>query len=1145
MGSMAGKTATDSTRFGDVLRRHRLAARLTQEELAERAGLSRRGIADLERGERQHPRKDTVALLAEALGLAGAERATFDAAARGMRLLPHLPTAAEGQTDLPAPSVPEPPAPSAFGARLRQLRLAAGLTQGQLAARAGLSERAVNDLERAPERTPRLETVTLLADALSLAPEARAELLATARPATAPNAGLAPATVLPTGTVTFLFTDIEGSTRLLQGLGREHYAALRAEHYQLLQAALATHGGSEVDSQSESSFMVFSTAGQAVAGAIAMQRALAAHPWPAGASVRVRMGLHSGTAQLADGHYIGLDVHRAARIAAAGHGGQVLLSQTTRDLVETDLPADVTLRDLGMHLLKDLQRPEQLSQLVLPDLPADFPPLSTLARQRHNLPIQLTSFIGRERELAELTPLLLAHRLLTLTGPGGAGKTRLSLSLAADVLEQFADGVWHVELAPLADPTMVPQTVAAVLGVREQPGSPLLDVLCGYLRPKTLLLVLDNCEHLIATCAEVAETLLRAAPDLRILTSSREPLGIAGETAYRVPSLPLPDPVQPGQPRDLDLAALARNDCVRLFVERAAATSPALHLTARNAPAIVQIGRQLDGIPLALELAAARTRVLPPEQIVARLDDRFRLLTGGSRTALPRHQTLLALIEWSHDLLSEAERVLLRRLAVFAGGWSLEAAQAVCGDGLGEDVLETLEHLADKSLIDVEPFGEAAEGRYRLLETIRQYARDKLLAASEAERVQDRHLEYCAQLAEAAEPHLRDAEQLAWMQRLEREHDNLRAALAWALEGGKRHSMLRLAGALAYFWDLRGYWSEGCKWLDDALDLDTRQQGGGAAAQSANEPTLPTHGDVALRARVLYGAARLHVWALMDFHGSLARIEESLRLWRELGDKWWMAVALEHVGFLLFGPDHDTATARLEEGVALAREVEDHWPLALCMIRLAQAVSTTDPPAARRMCEEGVAVARRVGDRSVLSLGLEELSPLYWWEENLTAAESVAAEALLEGRAVGSVAEVLVAYVWLVCVACYQGDLAKAREHCAQYLDYCRETGATQWLIYGFVAFGLVACFSGETERGVRLYAASYILFRVTGFDKDNPSAGAPSGMILGQALEKARAQLGEAAFAAAWAEGEALTLEQALALALEQDGEEAPLPNG
>jgi predicted ATPase/class 3 adenylate cyclase len=1041
-----------SSRFGDLLRRHRRAAGLTQAELAERAGLSWRGLNDLERGVRQHPRKDTVALLADALGLSAEDRTTFETAARGIVERPSV-----------APDATNPPS----------------VAQGDLSA-------------------------------------------------------------LPTGTVTFFFTDIEGSTRLLQELGAARYATLQAEHRQLLRAAMTAHGGHEVDSQGDSSFSVFAIASSAVAATVAAQRAMAAHPWPAGTMVRIRMGLHSGTAQVAGERYIGLDVHRAARIATAGHGGQVLLSQTTRDLVEHELPEGVTLRDLGAHRLKDLQRPEQLFQLVLPGLPVDFPPLNVLDLHAHNLPVQLTSFVGRERELAELKPLLLTSRLLTLTGPGGTGKTRLALRLAADVVESFTDGVWLVELAPLADPSLVPHTVAATLGVREQPGRSILDVLVEYLRPKTLLLFLDNCEHLIATCALLAETLLRAAPSVNILASSREALGITGETAYRVPSLPLPDV----QAANLD--ALTQNDCVRLFVERATATHSPFRLTTKNAPAIAQIGRRLDGIPLAIELAAARTKVFPPDQIAARLDDRFRLLTGGSRTALPRHQTLLALIEWSHDLLSEAERMLLRRLSVFAGGWSLEAAQAVCGDGLGEEVLETLAHLADKSLIDVEALIEATEGRYRLLETVRQYARDKLLASGESERVRDRHFDYFVHFVEEAEPHLRGAEQLSWLEVVELEHDNLRAALAWALDSGQSDHALRLAGALYYFWELRGYWSEGQRWLDEALALSARQQRGKAAEGEVAVAHIPTHEETALLAKALYADGRMRFGAVIDFAGSRTIVEESLRLWRELGDTWWTAVALEHVGFMLVVEDPQMAVARLEEGVALAREVKDRWPLAMCLVRLGGALAYRDAAAAaaaaRQIREEGVAVARSVGDKSVLSQGLEGLAPLYWLEGNLSAAASVAAEALAEARAIGSVTQVFLSLAMLIFTSCLQGDLAKAKGYCFEALAYARETGASQWLLLVLLGFGVVACFGGEAERGLRLFAAGQMDLRQRGLDLSKV-AGGPSFRIFEQTLEKAREQLGPVAFATAWAEGQQLTLEQMLALAAEDDGVDVPLP--
>jgi len=1054
---MADMASTDPLRFGELLRRARQAAGLTQEELAERAGLSRRGIADLERGVRQTPRRDTVALLAAALGLTGEERTGFETAARrGMRHATSAPSAASSP-------------PSVHG-----------------------------------EST-------------------------------------VPTPALPTGTVTFLCTDIEGSTRLLQQLGVARYAEALETVRRLLRAACAQHHGLEVDATGDGSFFAFAGAPEAVAAAAQAQRALAAHTWPDETSVRVRMGLHTGTAQVVGDHYIGLDAHRAARIAAAGHGGQALLSWTTCALVESKIPEGIALRDLGEHRLKDLQRAERLYQVVLPDVPSDFPPLNSLDAHPHNLPIQLTSFVGRERELGELKPLLQASHLLTLTGAGGTGKTRLALRLAAEELESFAAGVWLVELAPLADPALVPHTVAATLGVREQPGRRILDVLRDFVRAKSLLLILDNCEHLIEACAQLAEALLRAAPDLRILASSREAFGIAGETTYRVPSLPLPDGARLGQPRAMD--TLARNDCVRLFAERAAVTHPAFHLTTTNTPAIAEIGRRLDGIPLAIELAAARTRVLPPEQIAAGLDDRFRLLTGGSRTALPRHRTLLALIEWSHELLNEPERALLRRLSVFAGGWSLEAAQAVCGEELGADVLETLAHLVDKSLIDVEDSADASEGRFRLLETIRKYARGKLVEAAEAERVSDRHLAYCIRFAEDTVPHLRAAEQLEWVPRLEREHDNLRTAMAWALETDQSDRALQLAGALAYLWELRGYWSEGHRWLNDALALAEREQAGSSAAA---EPHTPARARVAWRARAIYWAARLRFAVFFEPAVSHAIAEESLRLWRELEDPWWMAVVLEHLGFMssTYG-DVVASRATLEEGVSLARQVEDRWPLARCLVRLGTFMPLSDPAAARAIREESVAVARSVGDRFVLSQGLFGLAVDHLLEGNVTAAEPAAAEALAAARAVGSVQHIFLSLIVLATVACEQGDLIKARDYSRQTLTSARDLGSPMWLMLVLFSLGLLHSYGGELLRGVRLLAAAETLLRNRGIDIR--TEGMRDVMVMKEAVDKtlatARAQFDAAAVEAAWTEGQQLTVEQAVALATQDGDTEALLP--
>jgi predicted ATPase/class 3 adenylate cyclase len=1039
-----------------------------------------------------------------------------------------------------------------FGGLLRRHRLAAGLTQGELAERAGLSVRGINDLERGARLTPRKDTVALLADALGLAGTERAAFAAAARghaergagstsAAAADAAGAEPAAPLPAGTVTFLFTDVEGSTRLLQLLGSDRYAVLSGEHHQLLRTACAAHGGRVVDAQGESCFMAFPAALAALAAAAEAQRALAAYGWPEGVTVRVRMGLHTGTAQVAGDRYIGLDVHRAARIAAAGHGGQVLLSRSTRELVADALPEGASLRDLGAHRLKDLQRPEEITQLVLADLPADFPPLNALDRHRHNLPVQLTSFVGREREVVELTPLLMQTRLLTLTGPGGTGKTRLALRLAAEVVEQFPDGVWLVELAPLADPALVPQTVATALGMREQPGRLPMAALLDFVRPKTLLLALDNCEHLIAACAELAETLLRAAPGLRILATSREALGIAGETAYRVPSLPLPDAGHAP-----DVAVLAGNDCVRLFVERAAAAHPAFHLTATNAPAIAQIGRRLDGIPLALELAAARATVLPPHQIAAGLDDRFRLLTGGRRTAMPRHQTLLALIEWSHDLLSEPERVLLRRLSVFAGGWSLEAARAVGGDELGADVLDTLAHLADKSLVEVEAPGEATEARYRLLETIRQFAREKLVAAREMEAIRDRHLDEFVRLAEAAEPNMRTAAQLEWMSRLEAEHDNLRAALAWALERSASDKALRLAGALSYFWIIRLRLSEAQKWLRAALEHAEREQRDyPAAVDAAASPAAKAY-----RAKALFGAAWSQL-ATLDTISTRPMVAEALRLWRELGDTWWIAVGLEFEALVMsFQLELQPALTCLREGVALARQLEDPWPLATCLIRFGDALKPIGQAAAARpYLEEGVALARKAGDRILLSEGLRELGSLHYADGDYTTGASLTAESLALAREIGSVVHVMLALFQLVVIACLQDDAAMAKELCVDVVDLVANFGDIRGspMGAGFVlaCFGLTESICGALRTGVRVLAMAFKLIG-SGGGMDPRSASAkddPTSRAFIQALAKAQAQLGPAAFQAAWAEGEQMSVEQALALALEDFRGPAPDP--
>ena len=564
------------------------------------------------------------------------------------------------------------------------------------------------------------------------------------------------------GTITFLFSDIEGSTRLWE----QHPGAMKAalaRHDDILRRSVTQHQGQIVKLTGDGCLAVFESASGAVLAALAAQQALQADAWDElkPQVVRARMALHTGEAEARGGDYFGPAVNRAARLMSAGHGGQVLLSAASAELLRDALPVGAGLLDLGEQRLKDLARPEHVFQLLHPTLPSNFPSLRSLDAFPHNLPVQLTSFIGREREMAEVKRLLATTHLLTLTGPGGTGKTRLALQLGAEMLgvADYADGVWLVELAALEHPGALPQAIAAAFCLGSMPGREPLDAVTDFLRDKRLLLILDNCEHLIDAVARLADHLLRASPRLKILASSREALGVTGEVAFRVPSLSLPEEGAHGVGDDashMSPVELMACEAARLFVERATAVNPRFALTDRNAPAVAQICRRLDGIPLALELAAARVKVFTAEQIAARLDDRFRLLTGGSRTALPRQQTLRAAIDWSYDLLAEPERALLKRLSVFVGGWTFEAAEAICP---GEDVLEALTQLVNKSLVVAEHRADEREDgvRYRMLETVRQYARDRLLDAGVAEvaAARDCHLDYFLSVSEQAEPPLR------------------------------------------------------------------------------------------------------------------------------------------------------------------------------------------------------------------------------------------------------------------------------------------------------------------------------------------------------------------------------------------------------
>jgi predicted ATPase/class 3 adenylate cyclase len=771
---------------------------------------------------------------------------------------------------------------------------------------------------------------------------------------------------LPQGTVTFLFTDIEGSTRLLQRAGAG-YADLLLRHRELLRGAFVAHDGHEVDMEGDGFFVVFASARAAAAAAVEGQRRLAAHDWPGGHEVRVRMGLHTGEPRLLDGSYVGLDVHRAARVMAAGHGGQVLLTHATRDLLDDATP----VRDLGEHRLMDLSAPLRLFQLEIEGLPSEFPALKTLESHQANLPVQPTPLIGRERELAELAALLGREevRLLTLTGPGGSGKTRLALQLAADLVDDFSDGVFFAGLAPVRDASLVIPTLAQTLGVREHAGHAVADTLADYLRHRTLLLLLDNLEQ-VSDAAPALASLLAAAPNLRMLATSRAPLRLAAEHLYDVPPLALPEIT-----RSDKFADLARFAAVRLFVERGRAARSDFELTADNAATVAQICVHLDGLPLAIELAAARARVLSPQAILARLDRRLSLLTGGRRELEQRQQTLSATIQWSYDLLPAEEQTLFARLGVFLGGCRVDAAHAVCNpnEELGVDTLDALSSLLEQSLLRQRDDPDR-EPRFWMLETIKEFAAERNARQDVTGEASRRHLLHFVALSERAEPSLRSAEQEEWIALLRRELGNLRSALDTATRLEETELALTLIANLGWFWDVVGAYDE----------LRARVRSLALTAQ-------PT----AAAAKSLYFAS-FYARRQGDIVDADKLIDQSVEIARQAGDTRAQTMALAQQGFVaLHHGDTEQALALGDEALAIARRSTNDWEEAYALNNLAHVYAELARyEEAIKLYTESATIVRRLGDRRLLGAPLQNLAHLALLNEDVAGSAQLHQEAL-------------------------------------------------------------------------------------------------------------------------------------------------------
>jgi predicted ATPase/class 3 adenylate cyclase len=897
-------------------------------------------------------------------------------------------------------------------------------------------------------------------------------------------------TRLPTGTVTFLFSDIEGSTLLMRRLGAdESYAQVLSESQALLRAIWAAHGGVEVDTAGDGFFVAFPSAPQAVAAATAATRTLAAHPWPEGVDVRVRIGLHTGAPRLMGDHYVGMDVHRAARIAAAGHGGQVLLSDATEALARDHLPEGVSARDLGSHRLKDLRRAERIFQLIMPELPSEFSPLKTVHSRRSNLPAQLTALLGREAALEAVCVLLRRDdiRLVTLTGPGGIGKTRLSLQVAAELLGGFSDGVWLVRLSPVSNADLVLQAIADSLGLKEAQGRPVAETLREHLHEKRLLLVLDNFEQVASAAPEVGELLAQSA-GLKVLVTSRVPLRLRGEHEFPLAPLPLPEPGQPLTPE-----RLAQYAAVALFIERAGEARPDFAVTAANAPAIAEICVQLDGLPLAIELAAARIKLLPPEALLARLGSQLSVLTGGARDMEERQRTMRATIAWSEALLSPAERVLFQRLAAFAGGATLEAAEAVCpvpegASRLQLDLLDGLGALVDESLVQQRL--EGGEPRFGMLHVIREYALEQLQDSGEAGALRAAHAGYFLALAAEAEPALRGPQQAAWLERLEGEHDNLRAALNWFLERRDVVHGLRLAVALCGFWRSHGHPKEAQHWLEAMLAL-------------APADTAAASGD---------GSQRV-VWAR----------------------------AVVELGMLERAADEEDerrrAVTTLENGLAAAREAGDTRYAVWTMTALSALYRYQgDPARADATFEEALDIARRSGDDDTLLTVIGNFRPLFSMlaRGEGERAAALAEEAVTLARKLGRLETEHRVSGLLFWKALLSGDLLRARQIATANTRMAQQAQLIAMIPPSVAAFACLATAEGQHERAARLIGAAMSLgAQLTGIPGDEERAA----MLV--PVQPSRAELGEELWNDLHAGGSALTLDEAIAEALGEPGAE------
>jgi predicted ATPase len=864
----------------------------------------------------------------------------------------------------------------------------------------------------------------------------------------------------------------------VQQLGPRWEDLLKA-HDAILRQAVAAHHGREVRTEGDSFFVAFAAATDAVSAAARAQRALYAHPWPAESVIRVRMGVHTGEASIVGKDYAGLEVHRAARIAATGHGGQVVLSDITRALVEHALPEGVSLVDMGEHRLKDLARPERIWQLRIDGLPSEFPALRSLDATPNNLPIQLTSFIGREREVAEARRRLGEARLLTLTGAGGTGKTRLGLQLAAEASDDFGDGVYWVALAPIEDPELVASAIAHALGVQEVAGRSPLEVVQQYLKSRKVLLVLDNFEQILPAAGTVAD-ILRAAPEVKVIVTSRAPLKVSGERECPVPPLGLPDLAHLPS-----LAALSQFEAVRLFIERAMAVRPDFEVNNDNAPAVAGICALLDGLPLAIELAAARIRILSPQALLSRLENRLGDLGGGARDLPARQQTLRGAIAWSYDLLEPAVRRLMDRFSVFVRGGALTHVEAVCGlaNERGAGVLDDLETLVEHNLLRT--MEDPDEPRFLMLHVIREFSLERLEESADREDVRRRHAQVFLSLAETAAPQLTRPERKRWLDRMELEHDNVRAALSWFVSRNEAEDAMRMVASTWRFWHMRGHLREARSKIDQVLSL----------------PNISAYPKERLRA--LEGAGGV-AWWQGDMAASVRYYEDALGLAREIGTEQDMANALYNLAFPVGLALQRGARNDSEHAQTLLQEAQSHFEAA----------------------KDDLGVARSWWGMSIA------LTETKQYAEGFETAEKAAHAFDVLGRPFDM--------AWALHTVGFSavrlGKLDRAREALDRGLSLLVHSGEVSGVPIFLADFADLAIASGDDRRAVRLRAASQAIQDRSGAGLVEENASGGYGEIkAGFSDEEMRALVEE---------GRAMELTDAVSYALSPDDVAARLPS-